>query len=103
MKSFFEFVVVYKYILFFAATYPLDLAKTRLQIQGEKGLSAGVKLGRKDPGYRGLFKTGMGIGEMSFCFGLSEGFSHSFLIQVREEGFFRLWYGLPPALVRHAS
>lgn len=60
------------------ATYPLDLTKTRLQIQGEvrsQGGQAPVK-------YRGMIQTALGI--------------------AREEGFFHLWRGIPPALLRHA-
>ncbi|XP_055354559.1 mitochondrial uncoupling protein 4-like [Paramacrobiotus metropolitanus] len=66
-------------------TYPLDLAKTRLQIQGEKSASVianGTRKISSPQAYRGLFKTAVGI--------------------VKEEGFTKLWYGLPPALVRHA-
>ncbi|GAU95464.1 hypothetical protein RvY_07076 [Ramazzottius varieornatus] len=63
------------------ATYPLDLAKTRLQIQGERGV-AGQRPSKSNQPYRGLIKTAVGI--------------------VEEEGFFKLWYGLSPALVRHA-
>ncbi|XP_043209097.1 mitochondrial uncoupling protein 4-like isoform X2 [Amphibalanus amphitrite] len=55
------------------ATYPLDLTKTRLQIQGESADS-------KVP-YRGLFRTGLGV--------------------VREEGILCLWQGITPAVFRH--
>lgn len=55
------------------ATYPLDLTKTRLQIQGEMG--GGGQ-------YRGMIKTALGI--------------------AREEGLFHLWRGILPALYRHA-
>jgi len=58
------------------ATYPLDLTKTRLQIQGEVG-TEGKKLK-----YRGMFRTALGI--------------------VKEEGLFHLWRGMTPALYRHA-
>ncbi|MCL4124747.1 UNVERIFIED_CONTAM: hypothetical protein GTU68_049583 [Idotea baltica] len=60
------------------ATYPLDLAKTRLQIQGEKNNSTQSKTSRQ---YRGLFRTGAGI--------------------VNEEGFLKLWQGMTPAIYRH--
>nr|CAH0108935.1 unnamed protein product [Daphnia galeata] len=51
------------------ATYPLDLIKTRLQIQGEIASSKG------DAGsYRGMLKTAVGI--------------------VKEEGLIRLWQGV---------
>ncbi|KAG5675435.1 hypothetical protein PVAND_005339 [Polypedilum vanderplanki] len=58
------------------ATYPLDLTKTRLQIQGEAASAAG-----KQTAYRGMLATAMGI--------------------VKEEGFFKLFRGLSPALYRH--
>ncbi|XP_046462018.1 mitochondrial uncoupling protein 4-like [Daphnia pulex] len=59
------------------ATYPLDLIKTRLQIQGEIASSKG------DAGsYRGMLKTAVGI--------------------VKEEGLIRLWQGITPAIYRHA-
>jgi len=56
------------------ATYPLDLTKTRLQIQGER-LHAGhtKKLG--------MIQTAVGI--------------------VRNEGALKLWQGVSPAVVRH--
>lgn len=56
-------------------TYPLDLTKTRLQIQGE------AASGIKEKVHRGMFATASGI--------------------AREEGFFKLWQGLSPALYRH--
>jgi len=59
------------------ATYPLDLCKTRLQIQGEIGDSLG-----KQENYRGLLRTMLGI--------------------IREEGILQLWRGMLPALYRHA-
>lgn len=61
-------------------TFPLDLTKTRLQIQGEKanvkadGIAA---VSRK----RGMITTAAGI--------------------VREEGILKLWQGLSPAVGRH--
>jgi len=58
------------------ATYPLDLTKTRLQIQGE------MKSGGSNVKYRGMIQTAIGI--------------------AREEGFFHLWRGILPALYRHA-
>ncbi|XP_064607575.1 LOW QUALITY PROTEIN: mitochondrial uncoupling protein 4-like [Liolophura sinensis] len=57
-------------------TYPLDLTKTRLQIQGEKGLS-----GTAAVPYRGMIRTATGI--------------------VHEEGPLQLWQGVTPALYRH--
>jgi len=59
-----------------SATYPLDLTKTRLQIQGE------LSSGGKGVQYRGMFKTAVGI--------------------ATEEGFLHLWRGMLPALYRHA-
>lgn len=58
------------------ATFPLDLTKTRLQIQGEHA-NVGVRSLTK----RGMVHTGVGI--------------------VKEEGLTKLWQGLPPALYRH--
>ena len=62
---------------FFAefVTYPLDLVKTRLQIQGE-GVSQVTR-----SQYRGMFRTMAGV--------------------VREEGITRLWQGCTPGLARH--
>ncbi|CAH1739025.1 hypothetical protein AGLY_006979 [Aphis glycines] len=56
-------------------TYPLDLTKTRLQIQGEVASSS------KPTQYRGMIKTAIGI--------------------VNEEGALKLWQGVTPALYRH--
>ncbi|KAL3217305.1 hypothetical protein MRX96_032501 [Rhipicephalus microplus] len=56
-------------------TYPLDIVKTRLQVQGE--LTAKGQIVDR----RGFFKTAAGI--------------------VREEGMLKLWKGLPPAIYRH--
>jgi len=60
-----------------ATTYPLDLCKTRLQIQGELSCDKG-----SGKAYRGMLRTMFGI--------------------VREEGLFQLWRGMLPALYRHA-
>nr|XP_022319822.1 mitochondrial uncoupling protein 4-like [Crassostrea virginica] len=57
------------------ATYPLDLTKTRLQIQGEKS-GDGAIMAR-----RGMVGTAAGI--------------------VQEEGVLSLYQGLQPALIRH--
>ena len=56
-------------------TFPLDLTKTRLQIQGEAASNS--KLVAK----RGMFKVAFGV--------------------VKEEGFMKLWQGLSPAVYRH--
>jgi len=61
-----------------AVTYPLDLTKTRLQIQGE-AINAKKTAGRIE--YRGMVATAVGI--------------------VREEGMMKLWRGCSPALYRH--
>jgi len=54
-------------------TYPLDLTKTRLQIQGEGGGVGSV--------YRGMVSTALGV--------------------AREEGLRALWLGVTPGLGRH--
>lgn len=76
--------LVYKYILSASSavvaefvTYPLDLTKTRLQIQGEISLSGSTVSHAK----RGMVKIIHGI--------------------VTEEGVFKLWQGVTPALYRH--
>lgn len=57
-----------------STTFPIDITKTRLQLQGEKGaLQSGVA--------KGAIKTAIGI--------------------VQEEGFEGLYRGLTPALLRH--
>ena len=43
----------------FSVTFPLDITKTRLQIQGEK---ASLASGTKVQPYRGMVKTAYGIG-----------------------------------------
>lgn len=59
-------------------TYPLDLTKTRLQIQGEVAANSN---GHPQVAYRGMVKTALGI--------------------VHEEGFLKLWQGITPAIYRH--
>lgn len=56
-------------------TFPFDLVKTRLQIQGETS----GKLGLSTP-YQGMTMTGVGI--------------------VRNEGFFKLWRGIEAIFLR---
>ncbi|XP_072107575.1 mitochondrial uncoupling protein 4 isoform X3 [Mobula birostris] len=58
-------------------TFPLDLTKTRLQIQGE----AADQLHKTSKPYRGMIRTAIGI--------------------VKEEGLFKLWQGVTPAIYRH--
>ena len=58
-------------------TYPLDLVKTRLQMQGEGVRVVGEREGR----YRGTVRTLLGV--------------------VREEGVTRLWQGVTPGMARH--
>jgi len=60
-------------------TFPLDLTKTRLQIQGEGGPRQHGSV--QPPKYRGMLSTAMGI--------------------VREEGPLKLWRGVTPAIYRH--
>ncbi|XP_032319090.1 mitochondrial uncoupling protein 4 isoform X5 [Camelus ferus] len=63
------------------ATFPLDLTKTRLQIQGEAALARlGGGAGEAAP-YRGMVRTALGI--------------------IQEEGFLKLWQGVTPAIYRH--
>lgn len=62
-------------------TYPLDLTKTRLQIQGEAAATAATTGALKKVKYRGMFATASGI--------------------IREEGALKLWQGVTPALYRH--
>ncbi|XP_010162374.1 mitochondrial uncoupling protein 4-like [Antrostomus carolinensis] len=62
-------------------TFPLDLTKTRLQIQGEAAAHRdGAAAGQAIP-YRGMLRTAAGI--------------------VREEGLGKLWQGATPAIYRH--
>ncbi|KAJ9573442.1 hypothetical protein L9F63_009170, partial [Diploptera punctata] len=60
-------------------TYPLDLTKTRLQIQGEKA-AAQLTSTNTSP-YRGMLQTAAGI--------------------AKEEGLLKLWQGVTPAIYRH--
>ncbi|XP_044529625.1 mitochondrial uncoupling protein 4 [Gracilinanus agilis] len=59
------------------ATFPLDITKTRLQMQGEAAFSRFL---RDTSPYRGMLDTTFGI--------------------IREEGFLKLWQGVIPALYR---
>ncbi|GAB0185392.1 mitochondrial uncoupling protein 4 [Grus japonensis] len=64
-----------------AVTFPLDLTKTRLQVQGEAAIHRnGAAAGQAVP-YRGMLRTAAGI--------------------VREEGLRKLWQGATPAVYRH--
>ncbi|XP_017324412.1 mitochondrial uncoupling protein 4 isoform X3 [Ictalurus punctatus] len=62
-------------------TFPLDLTKTRLQIQGEYAPEKLSKSGTVNTVYRGMLSTAVGI--------------------VREEGPLKLWQGATPAIYRH--
>lgn len=62
-------------------TYPLDLTKTRLQIQGEvEAMKHGLPLEQDIPS-RGMIRTAIAV--------------------VEEEGLFKLWNGVTPAIYRH--
>uniref|UniRef100_A0AC11BN57 Solute carrier family 25 member 27 n=2 Tax=Caprinae TaxID=9963 RepID=A0AC11BN57_SHEEP len=63
------------------ATFPLDLTKTRLQIQGEAALARLGDGAAESAPYRGMVRTALGI--------------------VQEEGFLKLWQGVTPAIYRH--
>lgn len=54
-------------------TFPIDLTKTRLQIQGERSGWGGPK--------RGMFQVAWGV--------------------IRDEGVLKLWRGVKPAVIRH--
>jgi len=66
-------------------TYPLDITRTRLQIQGEKLAQQQQQQQQqqqhKGTNHRGMFRTMFGI--------------------IKEEGLMKLYQGLPPALLRH--
>lgn len=62
-------------------TFPLDLTKTRLQIQGEYAPEKLSKSGNINTVYRGMLSTAVDI--------------------VREEGPLKLWQGATPAIYRH--
>lgn len=64
-----------------SATFPLDLTKTRLQIQGEAALARLGDGATESAPYRGMVRTALGI--------------------VQEEGFLKLWQGVTPAIYRH--
>lgn len=94
--------------IFHKATYPLDLTKTRLQIQGEghqaktNGLLAAKQVMFNE--WRECFSIFLFLcfltidyidqvqyrGMVATCFGI-----------VREEGALKLWQGVTPALYRH--
>lgn len=63
-----------------SVTFPLDITKTRLQIQGERASCLSTATARSLP-YRGMIKTAVGI--------------------VEEEGLRNLWSGVTPAILRH--
>ncbi|XP_008261228.1 mitochondrial uncoupling protein 4 isoform X3 [Oryctolagus cuniculus] len=63
------------------ATFPLDLTKTRLQMQGEAALARLGDSARESAPYRGMVRTALGI--------------------IQEEGFLKLWQGVTPAIYRH--
>ncbi|XP_073250816.1 mitochondrial uncoupling protein 4-like [Porites lutea] len=61
-------------------TFPLDITKTRLQIQGERASTVSSTTATNVP-YRGMVRTAVGI--------------------VEEEGLVNLWSGVTPAILRH--
>lgn len=63
-----------------SVTFPLDITKTRLQIQGERASSLSTTASTNLP-YRGMIRTAVGI--------------------VEEEGLRNLWSGVTPAILRH--
>ncbi|XP_075251530.1 mitochondrial uncoupling protein 4-like [Convolutriloba macropyga] len=85
--------LAFRYVLTISAaaisettTYPLDLIKTRLQVQK---LSVIAKTADKMPKNKASLQPQY-QGMVSICFQI-----------VRKEGFFKLWSGLPPAVYRH--
>lgn len=65
-----------------SVTFPLDLTKTRLQVQGEAAVHRnGAAAAGQAVAYRGMLRTAAGI--------------------VREEGVRKLWQGATPAVYRH--
>lgn len=67
----------------YAVTFPLDLTKTRLQVQGEAALRRAGVASTTQPTYRGMIRTAIGI--------------------VQEEGPLQLWRGVTPAIYRHVG
>lgn len=78
-------VLGFSLCLFFIslATFPLDLTKTRLQMQGEAALARLGDGATESAPYRGMVRTALGI--------------------VQEEGFLKLWQGVTPAIYRHVG
>lgn len=66
-----------------AVTFPLDLTKTRLQVQGEAAARRAGAGSTSQPSYRGMLRTAIGI--------------------VQEEGPLKLWQGVTPAIYRHVG
>lgn len=62
-------------------TFPLDLTKTRLQIQGETAVCRYENAAKRTIPYRGMVRTAAGI--------------------IKEEGVLKLWQGATPAVYRH--
>ncbi|NXK11874.1 UCP4 protein, partial [Herpetotheres cachinnans] len=62
-------------------TFPLDLTKTRLQVQGEAAVHHNGAATSQAAPYRGMLRTAAGI--------------------VQEEGLQKLWQGATPAVYRH--
>lgn len=66
---------------FSSVTFPLDLTKTRLQVQGEVAVLRHEAAASQAVPHRGMLRTLAGI--------------------VREEGWRQLWHGGTPAIYRH--
>lgn len=64
-----------------SVTFPLDLTKTRLQIQGEAAVRRAAATAGQAVPYRGMLRTAAGIAQ--------------------EEGVRKLWQGATPAVYRH--
>lgn len=93
-------------------TFPLDITKTRLQIQGERASTVPSTTTANVP-YRGMVRTAVGIGEDSSTFLQCTWFmtvlchsrchSNIVLLTVEEEGLRNLWSGVTPAVLRHVG
>lgn len=83
MSECFGFFLPFVCFFISLATFPLDLTKTRLQMQGEAALARLGDGAAESAPYRGMVRTALGI--------------------VQEEGFLKLWQGVTPAIYRHVG